>query len=618
MKVTKRISSLLLIGMLGGTGSARAGHEEGNGGDSLALAFVKDAKELVRSLAPQKSELPFDLAKLTKAINTTYVTSTDDVLELKGAVKDAINYPGLQTIVFNRKRWQTMANENVRKALVLHEYLGVIGVDDKNYDISTSWVLRVRNREAPVGEFALVGAIGKLVAFDTAKDSSDLVMASEDGRVLIWDLETRTIRNMIKSEIEKVDAVSLLREEWHGRTLLAVAGSGQLEIWNLEETHHLAAGTKLATISLPRGMVNSLKLSERKIADAEFDVVVLVGGPGPELTYLVENPLALARVTQLKVAPHEVGQDFLYEVDVTNEGKLGSVVSSPQNLRLWDLTKPALVKDLEVPSRSNSALFSETPDLMLTGGYDGVARIVNVAGAKAEVVKTYTLSDAQEYSASEVAWGPDEKSVIVVATKKAGSGAFVEIFDAISTQRVGRVDIPAYSDVRVDAKRKLLFVSQDNKVIAWALPNLSAPAQAKVSCKLKSGEGPYQSFTVTFDVKDNYLASNEVVSFDSKIVSKEKEALEGLATHYLRGEEPAEDADTLNMGEVEVLSVSDTGAFAIRFGYDSGDWASDLITIRKDAEGNVTAENDFGSDGPEYRGSKYTCTSTYFRPVGAH
>jgi hypothetical protein len=106
----------------------------GSGGDVYALQFVSSAEQVLQYL--QKTPLrSIDLVALEQAVNSAKVESTEETLKLEGMDKDALNYPAQNRIVFSRKRWEAMAT-NERLALVLHEYLGLLGQKDASYQFS--------------------------------------------------------------------------------------------------------------------------------------------------------------------------------------------------------------------------------------------------------------------------------------------------------------------------------------------------------------------------------------------------------------------------------------------------------------------------------------------------
>lgn len=108
----------------------------GNGGDTYALEFITVAKDIYTYLKiSQPQSIPLD--KLDRILNEAQVESTDEELYLNKLPKEAINYPAKKRIIFNRTAWLNM-KEGLKPTLVLHEYLGLLGLDDSSYAISTA------------------------------------------------------------------------------------------------------------------------------------------------------------------------------------------------------------------------------------------------------------------------------------------------------------------------------------------------------------------------------------------------------------------------------------------------------------------------------------------------
>lgn len=116
-----------------------AGNSVGNGGDFVAIEFVKTAQKVVSLLKTKKMsrELAEAVAQIDLHVGTTYVTSIR-VLQLNGKDVDAINYPDENKITVSQIGWYFIKQQEVtsRITLVLHEYLGVSGISDKEYQIS--------------------------------------------------------------------------------------------------------------------------------------------------------------------------------------------------------------------------------------------------------------------------------------------------------------------------------------------------------------------------------------------------------------------------------------------------------------------------------------------------
>jgi hypothetical protein len=115
------------------------GTDWGNGGDEYSKQFIELGIDILESLVQQP--LPgVNNEQLMAAIQNTKVNSVAEELILNGHVVDAINYPfrNPPQIVLSRLSWDRLSGlqEHRRAFLVLHEYLGIMGVDDSRYQIS--------------------------------------------------------------------------------------------------------------------------------------------------------------------------------------------------------------------------------------------------------------------------------------------------------------------------------------------------------------------------------------------------------------------------------------------------------------------------------------------------
>lgn len=124
---------------------ALAGHEVGNGGDAIVAEFLEIAEKFVKEFREvPPANLPFDLNVFAKAVDgcrndDKKMESTTEDLVLNGVRKDAINYPSTGRIVIQRLRWLSLPYY-LKRRLVLHEFLWLIGVDDGDYRISSSLI----------------------------------------------------------------------------------------------------------------------------------------------------------------------------------------------------------------------------------------------------------------------------------------------------------------------------------------------------------------------------------------------------------------------------------------------------------------------------------------------
>ena len=162
------------------TAYAKGGHE-GNGGDSIALKFTtfgRDVLEEVRSYSESFQEV--NIESFENAIEKTDIITTDEKLFVGDIEKDAINYPEQKMIKINRTRW-SQAESNHRKALVFHEYLGIMKVDDSKYQVS-----------------------GRLLKEASENNSQKTVLATGNYRLLVNNTEECDIHVEVNTNVNKI------------------------------------------------------------------------------------------------------------------------------------------------------------------------------------------------------------------------------------------------------------------------------------------------------------------------------------------------------------------------------------------------------------------------------
>jgi|GEM_PF-5459767 len=121
------------------------GNEGGHGGDPYALEFSDIAKAIGTQILNGNANIRASLegAKLNievwqKTLKVVRILSADqDEVVLRGAIVDAINFPDLTAILVNRNRWRE-ADLTERVRLVLHEFLGLLAIEQDRYDVSTN------------------------------------------------------------------------------------------------------------------------------------------------------------------------------------------------------------------------------------------------------------------------------------------------------------------------------------------------------------------------------------------------------------------------------------------------------------------------------------------------
>ena len=133
--ISKKLVYLLSALLASQVSFARDGGISGGGGDGYAIQFVEVAR-MIQTALGINADSAINATALKQAILETKVESTDEALEIGGKNKDAINYPAEKRIIVSRQGWSLLGG-NQKRTLVLHEYLGILRIDDSDYQIST-------------------------------------------------------------------------------------------------------------------------------------------------------------------------------------------------------------------------------------------------------------------------------------------------------------------------------------------------------------------------------------------------------------------------------------------------------------------------------------------------
>lgn len=191
------IVAFLFIPTLGAL--ARDGTEGGNGGDSFALEFssygkfISDTMDRYPEITEQFPEI--NISAFKAALKITKVESTSDRLILDGREVDAINYPARSYIRLNRLRWlDTKQSATAAASLALHEYLGILRINDSDYSISTRFILWVSKNAIVIPKAERIVRLGEYTLL-----SSWLLREPHDHQP-----KPKAIRNMQGDVIAKV------------------------------------------------------------------------------------------------------------------------------------------------------------------------------------------------------------------------------------------------------------------------------------------------------------------------------------------------------------------------------------------------------------------------------
>ncbi len=135
----KALLSLLMVIVVSNQAFGKAGGgQEGGGGDAYATDFVGHARVLLAGLHSRPIE-GVDPVVLARALDEVLVSS-EPRLFLDEREVDAINYPfsSPPRIKLSRKGWDALKETpHLKYRLAFHEYLGILGIDDTGYQISS-------------------------------------------------------------------------------------------------------------------------------------------------------------------------------------------------------------------------------------------------------------------------------------------------------------------------------------------------------------------------------------------------------------------------------------------------------------------------------------------------
>lgn len=121
------------------------------GGDANALEFYNTARKIVGRIQQEcqiESVKNASMKTLADTISAVDVIMTEDPLYIDTRRVDAINYPDLMKIEVNRLFWIS-ANPITRQTITIHEYLGILRIDDRGYRLSTEIITTGQNCIAP-------------------------------------------------------------------------------------------------------------------------------------------------------------------------------------------------------------------------------------------------------------------------------------------------------------------------------------------------------------------------------------------------------------------------------------------------------------------------------------
>ena len=114
---------------------ASAGGSMDSGGGSASAAEFVQLGHQAGSVLRQLVNFPMTTAQFEDVIQNTHVEFTNQKLRDSNNLEvDALNFPAKKVVRVNLDRWARLMAQPTRKfQLVIHEYLGIAGINDKSY-----------------------------------------------------------------------------------------------------------------------------------------------------------------------------------------------------------------------------------------------------------------------------------------------------------------------------------------------------------------------------------------------------------------------------------------------------------------------------------------------------
>jgi hypothetical protein len=168
---------LLLLVSLPAFAADRRGNDGVGGGDAFVAEFLSFDYYLSSTICKPEAQSEFpeiSCVLLKEKVNSAVVESTGTDLVIDGREVDALNYPGENRIRFNRQRWvYNQRSRDLSFGLVMHEFLGLMQVDDSGYRVSARVVSSLKDSiDMPTSGISLLKSV-RLGSFSIAQEKED-------------------------------------------------------------------------------------------------------------------------------------------------------------------------------------------------------------------------------------------------------------------------------------------------------------------------------------------------------------------------------------------------------------------------------------------------------------
>lgn len=139
MALKNKVGPIFIVLCLALTNVYASGNGVGNGGDPIELEVTQMAQTALAFIKLSPGFYGVDIAKLEAELARASVKATDEALFSEGKRwRPIINFPDEHLIRVNRQAWRnTGLSRELKIALSLHEYLGLIGTEVNTYQVSS-------------------------------------------------------------------------------------------------------------------------------------------------------------------------------------------------------------------------------------------------------------------------------------------------------------------------------------------------------------------------------------------------------------------------------------------------------------------------------------------------
>ncbi len=207
-----------------------------------------------------------------------------------------------------------------------------------------------------------------------SSDGDTLACGDLNGKIELWDLETRTLKSVLEELPGPVKALQFLA----GNTKLVGAGrwtwdrgSGKTLLWNLADNTH--APIVAALDQTGNELHVAISPNERFLAAVSANAYWRKKKEVPAIQ--VWDIATEQRVFTVEKHSHNI-ETLVFSSD----SKTLAIADSANGIQLWDVESRKLLSTIKAPTSSHALAFSPDGSLLASGGTDGTVRFWSVRG----------------------------------------------------------------------------------------------------------------------------------------------------------------------------------------------------------------------------------------------